>query len=72
MTYLDLNTVTLNGKEYSKKEILDFKLRVDSHFEKVIEFLQEWFSDSSDIVVQTSGSTGVPKQIYIPKQSFVE
>lgn len=34
------------------------------------EFLQEWRSENEDITVFTSGSTGVPKRISLPK-SFV-
>lgn len=29
--------------------------------EKVENFLEEWFSDSETVEVQTSGSTGIPK-----------
>ena len=28
---------------------------------KVLQFLQDWFSDSETVSVQTSGSTGTPK-----------
>lgn len=31
-------------------------------------FLQEWFSDAETLIVQTSGSTGVPKLISIKKE----
>ncbi|MDG1175358.1 MAG: AMP-binding protein, partial [Flavobacteriales bacterium] len=64
--------ITLNQKLFSKKEILELKLNEENHFNEVVNFLREWFSNSTEIIVQTSGSTGKPKQIAIPKQSFVE
>jgi o-succinylbenzoate---CoA ligase len=76
-----LEHITLNGKSFSKTEILSNKIPVPHSFlnredkpffDEVIEFLRDWFSESKDIIVQTSGSTGIPKQIAIPKQSFVE
>jgi len=63
--------ITLNNQVYSKEDILNLGIE-NSHFGETIEFLQNWFSDSIEITVQTSGSTGVPKKITIPKQSFVE
>lgn len=35
--------------------------------EKVISFLEDWYSDSTTVSVQTSGSTGVPKVFEIEK-----
>lgn len=72
MDYKSLENITLNGKLFDKKEILNLATSKKTHFTEVIAFLQDWFSDSEEIIVQTSGSTGVPKQISIPKQSFVE
>lgn len=39
--------------------------------EKVISFLKEWLSDSHDVSVQTSGSTGVPKIFQIEKSRML-
>ena len=39
--------------------------------EKVISFLQEWFSDSKTVSVQTSGSTGIPKVFEIEKKRML-
>ena len=55
--------------------ILDFSknINIKSLFpenefeEKVISFLQDWFSDSETVSVQTSGSTGTPKIFEIEK-----
>ena len=39
--------------------------------EKVIEFIEEWFSDSGTVSVQTSGSTGTPKVFEIEKSKML-
>ncbi len=72
MDYKSLEHITLNQKLYSKKEILELELKEENHFKEVVNFLKDWFSNSTEITAQTSGSTGTPKQISIPKQSFIE
>lgn len=71
MDYKSIEHITLNGKTYTKEEVLSISIE-PNHLGEVFDFLNEWFSESIDILVQTSGSTGTPKQIAIPKQSFVE
>lgn len=39
--------------------------------EKVISFLQEWFSESTTVKVQTSGSTGTPKIFDVEKKKML-
>lgn len=58
--------------------LLNFKdlninpLPVETEFEiKIKTFLEEWFSDSETVKVQTSGSTGVPKVFEIEKQKMI-
>ncbi len=59
--------------------ILDFSknINIESLFpenefqEKVISFLQEWFSDSKTVSVQSSGSTGSPKIFEVEKQKML-
>lgn len=59
--------------------ILDFSknINIESLFpenefeEKVISFLQDWFSGSETVSVQTSGSTGTPKILEIEKQKML-
>ncbi|MEN8928471.1 MAG: AMP-binding protein [Flavobacteriales bacterium] len=72
MDFKDFKHITLNGKSFSKEEILEIANSGDSHLDKVLNFLKYWFDASSEITVQTSGSTGEPKQLAIPKQSFIE
>jgi len=57
---------------------IDFKnlnmnqLSSRSEFEAKIEnFLEEWFSDSKTVKVQTSGSTGIPKIFEIEKSKMI-
>ena len=38
---------------------------------KILQFLQEWFSDSETVSVQTSGSTGIPKVFEIEKKRML-
>jgi O-succinylbenzoic acid--CoA ligase len=48
------------------------QLSVDTEFEiKIKNFLEEWFSDSDTVKVQTSGSTGVPKIFDIEKNKMI-
>lgn len=39
--------------------------------QKVLEFIEEWNSPAGHIVVKTSGSTGQPKEITIPKEYMI-
>ncbi|MCE3076686.1 AMP-binding protein [Chryseobacterium gwangjuense] len=57
---LDFNNLNIN------------QLSVETEFEiKIKTFLEEWFSDSETVKVQTSGSTGVPKVFDIEKQKMI-
>lgn len=42
----------------------------DSYLEELRMLLIKWFSDESDFVVQSSGSTGVPKSILLSKEEM--
>lgn len=57
---IDFNNLKINN--------LDF----ETDFEKKIKnFLEEWFSDSRTVKVQTSGSTGTPKVFEIEKKRMM-
>lgn len=61
--------ITLNGKVITNETITE-KLTNQNLLEwekELYSFLSEWFSDSDFVVVQTSGSTGEPKPIELPK-----
>jgi len=67
----------LEGHFYSKKELLGLSaLRLQdnslSDWEKFLyEFLQDWYNDNPDIELSTSGTTGKPKEIFVPKKYLV-
>jgi O-succinylbenzoic acid--CoA ligase len=48
------------------------QLSFETEFEKKIkQFVEEWFSDSTTVKVQTSGSTGIPKIFDIEKNKMI-
>jgi O-succinylbenzoic acid--CoA ligase len=48
------------------------QLSFETEFEKKIkQFVEEWFSDSTNVKVQTSGSTGMPKIFDIEKNKMI-
>ncbi|MCA6068841.1 AMP-binding protein [Chryseobacterium sp. RG1] len=48
------------------------QLSFETEFEiKIKKFLEEWFSDSETVKVQTSGSTGIPKIFDIEKKKMI-
>jgi O-succinylbenzoic acid--CoA ligase len=66
--------ISLNGQRFIQ-ELISKKLAVQSlpEWEKELYlFLNEWFSDSEFILAQTSGSTGEPKPIELPKQLMIK
>ncbi len=57
----------INGKKITTASLSD-KTWEDTG---ITPFLSEWFSDQSQITVQTSGSTGTPKPIELSKSDMV-
>ena len=56
----------LNGNSFSTlKELLEFSKSISK---EAFSFLEDWFSDKEYIQVQTSGSTGAPKDILLKKE----
>lgn len=67
--------LTINGKHYSEKELFSYCEDTISKSDKDWEmdycrFILEWLSDDDEILAQTSGSTGAPKQIRLEKQKM--
>ncbi len=58
-----------NKETFSISEILNGTI-LSSYDEASLTFLNQWFAQSDTIKVQTSGSTGVPKQILLSKESM--
>jgi len=74
-----MNTpIILNNHQFSQEEILQFcsqKLTNSSVSEwekELYQFLKDWFSDSDFVLAQTSGSTGEPKLIELPKSLMLK
>ena len=73
----ELSSLTLNGEHYNRIELYEFCLNQLSkhdlaHWEREIyRFILEWLSDTSYVVVMTSGSTGNPKVIHQPKENMI-
>lgn len=65
----------LKGKSYTYLELLgeaNFLANNGTVYEQGIgKFLVEWLNNDDFIFVQTSGSTGIPKKIYIPKKAMI-
>jgi len=65
--------IRINGMDYSHAELylLISEKLADDHLPdwqtEFYAFLKEWFSTSNTISAQTSGSTGSPQQIHLPK-----
>jgi O-succinylbenzoic acid--CoA ligase len=65
--------IRLNGQKLSAKEIppllanIRENVSVPDWQKELFRFLNEWFSDSDVVVAQTSGSTGEPKPLELPK-----
>ena len=70
--------IILNGKTIPSTEISGHASEIATNscapeWEKeLFLFLNEWFSDSDFISAQTSGSTGEPKQIELPKSVMIK
>lgn len=66
----------LDGKEYTSDEIRRL-VRQDgeerlSDYAELFSFLKKWFDDLPYILVQTSGSTGVPKEMPVRKDRMMQ
>ena len=59
----------INGKIFSRSE--DLVKFSQSISKETNQFLREWFSSDSHIVVKTSGSTGNPKSIHLRKDFMI-
>jgi O-succinylbenzoic acid--CoA ligase len=57
--------------DFSKNINIESLFPKNEFEEKVISFLQDWFSHSETVSVQTSGSTGIPKVFEIEKKRML-
>lgn len=66
--------LTLNGKKFSYDEIAAYSFRnsvpLNGYEAKTLEFCRDWLNGVQEFPIQTSGSTGVPKQIALTRQQM--
>lgn len=58
--------IRVEGREYAPADIAVLRGR-DAAMDDLVDFLEEWFSESPTVQVQTSGSTGTPKIMQVEK-----
>jgi O-succinylbenzoic acid--CoA ligase len=67
---------TLNGFSFSQADLsrvaYAYIKEGDEYEQQLGLFLLNWFDDSATIELTTSGTTGLPKKIVLPKQALVE
>jgi len=60
--------VQIEGKKYSYEEIKQGNYNVlSSYSQSVLDFCKDWLNNEVEFTLQTSGSTGVPKEIVITR-----
>ena len=61
-----MKKIRIEGKDYGPAEVSSLRGR-SAALDDLADFLDEWFSESPTVQVQTSGSTGVPKVMQVEK-----
>jgi o-succinylbenzoate---CoA ligase len=72
----EYSSIRINHKVYNLQHVNELFLDIDDEGEKqwvlaIHDFLTEWFSEIPFIEARTSGSTGIPKNIQLPKNSMI-
>ncbi|MBL7856270.1 MAG: AMP-binding protein [Cyclobacteriaceae bacterium] len=66
------DSIWINGREIPLHEIITHTTEPLTDFEDgTFRFISEWFSGKSSFHIQTSGSTGSPKEIQITRQQMI-
>ncbi|NOS56846.1 MAG: AMP-binding protein [Cyclobacteriaceae bacterium] len=63
-------TLQLGDKTYFLKDLPQISQPV-TFYERTIDFCHRWLSGQQQFEIQTSGSTGIPKKIFINRQSMI-
>ncbi|MFO7978741.1 MAG: AMP-binding protein [Bacteroidales bacterium] len=72
--YESQSGITLNGRWHSRRSLSEPGVHPeldDPLVRKVLEFLHQWFDDTQGITLFTSGSTGPPKKVILPKKAMM-
>lgn len=73
MNYRNYHTLTINGIRLSGEEIIQYCQSSEEVFMQQIGiFVKEWLGESPLVEVRTSGSTGIPKLIWVEKVKMLE
>ena len=64
--------ITLNGTYYAASQLSQFVECATSqeeslYYQEIADFLEDWWSPKSVLLVRTSGSTGAPKPLWVKK-----
>lgn len=75
--YKTYSTLTLNRQTRSGDELRAFcnkqlTQQIEDWEKNIYTFILEWLNDKSYILAHTSGSTGQPKEIRLPKNTLIE
>ncbi|MEJ2584834.1 MAG: AMP-binding protein, partial [Robiginitalea sp.] len=66
---------TLNGIKVTYQDLSEVAYSLvkegDAYEQEIGDFLLDWVSDREEIRMQTSGSTGAPRDIFMPKNAMV-
>ncbi len=65
----------INNKKFSFAELANLKrtlnnARLSEYEKKTLEFCEQWLSGKESFIIQTSGSTGIPKQITVTRKQM--
>ncbi|MBN3035186.1 MAG: AMP-binding protein [Bacteroidales bacterium] len=69
--------MNLNGKGYDRCGLEDLCIRqlnradIPPHEAELYFFIRDWISDDLSVTLETSGSTGPPRKITVPKESLM-
>ncbi len=64
-----MKQITLNNQRYTAEELHQIPSKAPWQ-KSIVDFLKLWFDNNETITVQTSGSTGEPKNIELSKKSM--
>ena len=78
LSSISQQTITIDGTTYGAAEcrgllraLFAERYGKDSFHACLADFLAEWFDDAATLRVHTSGSTGVPKELYVEKERMM-
>ncbi len=67
-----MDSIVLNGVNYNLDEIISGSARASTDFDRsTIAFCQSWLTGKSEFKIQTSGSTGNPKEIVLSRAQMI-